>query len=342
MLVVIHTKKLGLFGGTEVQARNQVDSLGNDGGHDECVSSRGHDIGDLDVKDLPVVVDPAASGASVDTVQADNVVSGEEGVEEETDDATDSVFGPHVERVINSNQELNLGSKVAAYAGNDAKKDAGPGRDEPRGRSGSDKSRDSTGTPTDERPLLSKAVIEKTPGHGGEHGGQAGVPAGHGSTEVGTEGRTTVETQPTEPKEDSSQCDKGDVVGTEVEHHLLVTATEDPGVGEGGSSGSDFDGATAGIVEDTVLETPAVGVPGPAGERAVHKGGPAEGEDHAWYNATSLGGSTNNESCRDTAELHLKGKSPQSVLYSGKLDVAEHPQNSKSRESVHSHLVEGI
>jgi hypothetical protein len=46
-------------------------------------------------------------------------------------------------------------------------------------------------------------------------------------------------------------------------------------VGETGRSGSDLDGDAAGIVEDTPLESPAIGGPDPVGERVVDEGGPA-------------------------------------------------------------------
>jgi len=291
-----------------MQTRNNVDDLGNDGRHDERVRGGGDNIGDLDVQKLPVMVEPAASDASVNTIQTDNVIGSEEGVEEQPDDSADAVFSPHVERVIDSNQELNLGSKIAAYAGDNTQDNAGPGRDKSGGRRGGDKSRDSARAPADEGPLLGEAVIEEAPSHGRKHGSQARVPAGHGSAEVGAKGRATVESQPAEPEEDGAEGDEGDVVGAEVEHHLLVTSTEYPGVCQSRSSRSDFDRSTTGIVQDAVFEGPSVGIPRPAGQGAVDESRPEECKDHAGDNATTLSCSANNESCRDTAELHLEEK----------------------------------
>ena len=37
MLIVIHTKELGFLRSTELEARDKVDNLGDDGGHNEGV-----------------------------------------------------------------------------------------------------------------------------------------------------------------------------------------------------------------------------------------------------------------------------------------------------------------
>lgn len=201
--------------------------------------------------------------------------------------------------------QLTLGGKVTGDTGNNTENDAGPGVDETRGRSSSDETRDGTGAPADHGPLASQTEIEETPGHGSEHGSQARVPASHDSTEVGTESRATVESEPAEPEEDGTEGDEGDVVRAEVHHHLLVAAAEDPRVGQSRHTGTDLDGDTTSVVEDTVLETPAVGVPHPVSERAVDEGGPAEDEDHARNDATALGNGTDREGTSDSAEHHL-------------------------------------
>ncbi len=138
------------------------------------------------------------------------------------------------------------------------------------------------------------------------HGGQARVPAGHGGAQVGAEGGAAVEAEPAEPEQGGAEGDEGDVVGPEVEHHLLVAAAEDPRVGEGGDAGADLDGPAAGVVEHAVLESPAVDVPDPAGERAVDEGGPEEGEDHGGDDAAALRGAADNEGGGNGAEHHLR------------------------------------
>lgn len=305
VLIIVHAEKLSFLAGTEMQTRNKIDGLGDDGGNDERVGRAGNNVRNLDVQRLEVVVDESARNAGVHAVEADDVVRGEEGVEDEADHSADSVLSEHVERIIDANEELNLGGEVAADAGDDSEQDRGPRRDEAGRRSGSDETRDGTGAPADKRPLPSQTEIENAPSHGAEHGRQAGVPAGHGCPEVGAEGRAAVEAQPAEPQEDGAESDEGDVVRSEVEHHPFVSATEDPRVGHGRHTGDDFDGPAAGVVEDSVVERPSVDVPYPARDGAVHQCRPEEGEDHRRHDTTTLGRGSDNEGACDSAELHL-------------------------------------
>lgn len=228
VLVVVHAEKLGLLRGAKLEAGDEVDDLGDRGGHDEGVGAGGDDGGDLPAENDEVAIEETALGTGVDTIETDDGIGGEESVEDETDDTADTVLSEDIEGIVNADEELDLGSEVAGDASDDTEEDAGPGVDETRGGSGSDETRDGTGAPADHGPLLSQAVIEETPGHGGEHGSEARVPGGHDGAEVGTEGGTTVESEPTEPEEDCAESDEGDVVGTEVHHHLLIAAAENP------------------------------------------------------------------------------------------------------------------
>ena len=91
-----------------MQPRDVVDGVCDDGGHDEGVAGGGDDVGDLDVHLSPVVIDEAAvDDASVDTVETDNVISAEEGVEEETEHAGDAMLSKHVEGVVDSEEEFD-------------------------------------------------------------------------------------------------------------------------------------------------------------------------------------------------------------------------------------------
>ena len=96
-LVVVHAEQFGFFRRAQVQARDEVDGVGDEGGDDEGVGGRGDDVGYLHVHLSVVAVQPAAGDvARVDAVEADDVVGAEEGVEEEADHAADSVFGEDV------------------------------------------------------------------------------------------------------------------------------------------------------------------------------------------------------------------------------------------------------
>ena len=305
VLVVIHAEQLGLLGSAQLEPGNEVDELGNGSGHGKGVGAGGDNGSNLPAHDDIVAVEETARGAGVDAVEADDAARSEEGVEEETDDAADSVLGKHIERVVDADEELDLGAKVAGDTRDDTENDAGPRVDEARGRGGGDESRDAARAPADHGPLAGEAVVEDAPCHGSKHGGETRVPAGHDSTEVGAKGRATVETQPAEPQEDGTQGDEGDVVRAEVHHHLLVAAAKDPRVGQRGNTGSDLDRNSSSIIEDAVLEAPAVGVPDPVGQGAVDQGGPAKDEDHGRDDTTALGDGTNSQGCGDGAEHHL-------------------------------------
>lgn len=107
VLVVVHAEELGLLGGAELETGDEVDDLGDDGGHDKGVGGGGDDGGDLPADGLVVVVHETTSGTSVDTVEADDGAGGEEGVEEETDHAADTVLSEDIEGVVNLDHKLD-------------------------------------------------------------------------------------------------------------------------------------------------------------------------------------------------------------------------------------------
>lgn len=208
VLVVVHSEELSVLRGAQLQAGDEVDNFGNNGRHDKSVGGRGDNDGDLPAQDGVVAVEEATDGARVDAVEANDVLAGEEGVEDEADHAADAVLSKDIERVVDADEELDLGAKVAADACGNAEDDAGPGIEEARGGSGGNEAGNGAGAPANHGPLLSKAEIEEAPGHGGKHGSQARVPAGHDSAEVGAKGRATVEAEPAKPKEDGAEGDE--------------------------------------------------------------------------------------------------------------------------------------
>jgi hypothetical protein len=143
-LVVVHTEKLGLFGGAELETGDEVDAVGKDGSHNKGVSSNGDDVGNLDVQLLPLVVEPSSSHSGVDTVHADDEIGGEETVEDETDHASDSVLSEHIHGIVDADQILDLGAVIANDTGADTKEEGSVGRDETGSRRGSNESRDQT------------------------------------------------------------------------------------------------------------------------------------------------------------------------------------------------------
>lgn len=195
--------------------------------------------------------------------------------------------------------------KVTAQAGYNAKDDAGPRINETGSRSSSNESRDGTRAPANHGPLLGKTEIKKAPSHGSKHGSEARVPASHNRTKVGTKGGATVESKPSEPEENGAKSDEGDVVWSEVHHHSFVSSTEDPGVGKGRETRSDFDRDASSVVENAVLEAPSVGVPNPECQGAIDQSCPEKSENHAGNNTTAFRNRSDREASSDSAEHHL-------------------------------------
>lgn len=91
-----------------MQSWNHVDAEGEDGGHNEGIGAAGYDVGDLNVELLVVVVEPATSDNSgVDTVEADDVVGAEKGVENETNNTSNTVLSEHIHAIVDADPELD-------------------------------------------------------------------------------------------------------------------------------------------------------------------------------------------------------------------------------------------
>ena len=95
---------------------------------------------------------------------------------------------------------------------------------------------------------------------------------------------------------------------TEVDHHLLLASAKDQGVGQSGHTGDDLDRATTSVVEDSIVESPPVNIPRPAGNGAVDKGRPEEHEDHEWENPTTFGDGSRRDGGSGGTELQLRSR----------------------------------
>ena len=94
-------------------------------------------------------------------------------------------------------------------------------------------------------------------------------------------------------------------MGTEVEHHLLLSLSENHGICQSRQTRPDLDRATTRIIHDTILESPSVRIPSPTSDRVVDQGSPEERPDQEGHESTTFGYRTcHNGSCNAT-ELHL-------------------------------------
>lgn len=211
--------------------------------------------------------------------------------EDVADHAADTVDGKDIKTVIDVEDELELGAKVAKDTTADTDDDGSPGPDEAGSRGDGDEARDGTGAETDGAPLLLEAVIEKSPGNGAARGSEVGHVAGHDSADVHAESGTAVEAEPADPEEDGAEHDVGDVVRTVREAVVARVAgalAEHQGVGESASSRGDVDRTATGKVVAGEVEQPAVAVPGPVGDGVVDDGGPEKHEDHGGEDTAAI------------------------------------------------------
>lgn len=304
-VLLVHTDDLSLVGAAQAQAGNDVHDLADDRGDDEDVGTARADVGELDVELLEVALHEASGDGGVDFVQGDDVVGGEDAVEEETDDTCDTVLTEQVESVVDADPVLDLGSIIAADAGNDAQDDAGPRWDHAGAWGSSDETGDGSGTEADHGVLAVMPEIEQAPYDTGEGRSDTGVPSSDGGTKVCTKSGASVEADPSEPKHERSEGDERDVMGTEVDELAFSTSAENPGVSETAQTGADLDRASTSVVEHTPFESPTVDVPNPARDGCVDDGGPNESEDHGGENTTTLGHRAHQDGHGNGRELEL-------------------------------------
>ncbi len=107
MLVIIHTEKLGLLGSAKLESGDEVDNLGNGGRNDKGVGRGGDNSSNLPSEDDVVAIDEAAGHARVNAIEANDRAGGEEGIEEKTNHASNTVLSKHIEGVVNADEELD-------------------------------------------------------------------------------------------------------------------------------------------------------------------------------------------------------------------------------------------
>ena len=202
--------------------------------------------------------------------------------------------------------ELDLGSKIANNTRDYTEDDGGPRGDITRCWSGRNETGNTAGTPSNHTPFLCKSEIQDAPGHRCEHGSQARVPACHHGAKVSPESRSSVESQPSKPEENRDQGNERNVVWSEVQHHLLLALSKDHRICQCRHTRNNFNRSTSCVVENTIVESPAVYVPYPASDGAVDESRPEEDENHSWDKSATFGNCSHDNGSRDTTELKLK------------------------------------
>lgn len=214
------------------------------------------------------------------------------------DHAANAVDSENVEGIVNANEKLELGSKVAADGANDANDDAGPRSNIARRRSNRHQASNSPRAESNRAPFLLQTVIQQDPSDASDRSSQVGHEAGHDSAEVHAQCRAAVEAEPADPEEDGADDDVCDAVRAVRQAAVLVVAgalAQHDAVGEGAGSRGHVDGTAAGKVVVGQLGEPAVCVPGPVGDGVVDDGGPDEHEDDGGEHAAAVSDGTDGE-----------------------------------------------
>ena len=197
-------------------------------------------------------------------------------------------------RVVDTHGVLQSGAQVGNDRRNDTDESGSGSTDESSSRGNGNKTGNGTSTKTDDGPFTLESEIHNHPGDGAGRSSQVCVENGKGSLHGSGETRSTVEPEPSDPEEDCTENDLGYVGWLENDTLGPVTSSvaDKVRVGKTAGSGSDFNGHTSGVVEDTPFESPTVRRPDPMGQRVVDQRGPAKDEDHSGKQPASLGGST--------------------------------------------------
>ena len=209
--------------------------------------------------------------------------------------------GKDIESLVDTEQELELGSEITSGTSDETDSDGGGSSDETGSGGDTNETSDSTRAKSDDRPFPLESVIPQHPGDTSYRCSEIGDDTSHGGSKVGTESGTTVETEPTEPKEDCAEDDIGGVVRLVGESFSPVSSSlaEVECDGEGSGTGRNVNGGTTGKVESAETTSPSVGTPSPGGDGAIDDGQPDKDEYHDRTNSCSFGETSDGEDDSD-------------------------------------------
>jgi hypothetical protein len=202
-LSIVDTENFGFLGGAKGKTGDEVHDEEDEAGSEERVETARDGIRELVTELDPVAVDPSTWNLG-ETIEMSNVVGSEEGSEDVANKTTNGVLGKDIEGIINTKDELELGSVVGTCGTDNTVNDGSPGWNVTGTRSNSDESGNDTRAETNSRPLAFKTVIKNTPSDASNACSQVGDNSGHDSAHVGCESGTSIETEPSNPEENGT------------------------------------------------------------------------------------------------------------------------------------------
>src|SRR2546421_3881588 len=135
------------------------------------------------------------------------------------------MHGKDVKCVVDTQNVLQLSRIVCCGRPNNTIYNSRPCRHVTRARSNGHKTCNNTRAESNSRPLALESVVKSTPSDASYASSQVGDNGSHHGTHVGGKSRTSVESEPTNPEEDSADSNVSNVVGSIVKLGSTVSAS---------------------------------------------------------------------------------------------------------------------
>jgi len=182
-LSIVDAQDLGLLGGAEGEAGNQVHDEEDEAGSTKGIDHSADGIGKLVTKLDVVLVEPS-TGDLGEAIKVRYVVGGEETGEDIADETANGVDGEDIESIVNSEEELELGGIVGTSGANDTEDHCCPSGHETGTRSDGHKTGNDTRAETDGGPFAFKTVVHHAPGDTTNAGCEVGHNGCHHGAQV--------------------------------------------------------------------------------------------------------------------------------------------------------------
>ncbi|KAH3677356.1 hypothetical protein OGATHE_000830 [Ogataea polymorpha] len=306
----ISTQLLFLLAQSDLEEWNSVKNQQEDGSDNKrpCVDG---DTGCQLVAELLVVVVEPSSLTRDTIVSSNDVVCSKQTGQHRTGKSTNTVKTPNIQTVVNSNHVLDVNRVVASNCSESTDWNGKVNRHETSCWSDTNKTSNSTRAHSDGGPFTAASeVVEEHPSKATASSSKVGVNTGVKSSDGGISGRSSVESKPSEPQENSTQndtCDRMRSVLRQVgTSNRVVSLTTDQSVGQGSETRSLVDWSSTGKVVSTEGCKPAVSVPCPHGTRAVNDSHPEKQEHHHWAQSSSLARTTEHNASGDHGKHSLE------------------------------------
>jgi hypothetical protein len=223
-LSVIDTENLRLLGTAEGKTGNKVHNEKDNAGTTEGVGEASNGVSKLVCKLNVMTVDPSTRDFG-SAIEMGYVVRGEDTSQQVANNSANTMLSKDIKGVVDMDEELELGGIVACGSTDDSVDDGSPWGDISRTWSDSDKASNDARAEADGRPLLLKTVVKQAPSDSTDSSSDVGNQTGHDSTNICGTSRTTVESKPSDPEEDSAENDMSDVMWAVVEFMSSVSAS---------------------------------------------------------------------------------------------------------------------